>query len=116
MTRRKAEVLTGYDIRRIPIEKGGFRFAAFDGDRLVAETEHRSERIALIWLVNAIYRMHSRKVLDRHGWRCSHCGSSYMLQVHHRQYRSHGGTHQLENLEPTCGDCHRRIHAHEIAP
>jgi len=58
MTRRKAEVLTGYEIRRIPMAKEAFRFGAFDRDQLIAEAEHRNERIALTWLVNAIYKMH----------------------------------------------------------
>jgi hypothetical protein len=110
MTRRKAEKLTGYEIRRIPTEKDSFRFGAFVGEELIAESEHRSERIALRWLVNSVYKMHSRRALDQHGWRCSRCGSAYMLQVHHRKYRSRGGTHRAENLEPTCGDCHRMIH------
>ena len=112
MTKRKAEVLTGNEIRQIPHNRNSFCFGAFDCDQLIAEVEHRNERIALTWLVNAVYRMHSRQVLDQHGWRCARCGSSYLLQVHHRKYRSHGGTHRPENLEPTCGDCHRTIHAH----
>jgi hypothetical protein len=114
MTRRKAEVLTGYEIRRIPVEKNGFHFAAFDRDEVIAEAEHRNERIALTWLVNAIYKMHSRQVLEQHGWRCARCGSPYFLQVHHRRFRSHGGSHCPENLEPTCADCHRAIHDHAL--
>ena len=45
MTRRKAEVLTGYEVRPIPNEKSGFRFGAFSGDDLIVEAEHRSERV-----------------------------------------------------------------------
>ena len=115
MTKRKAEVLTGYEVRPIPNEKSGFRFGAFSGDDLIVEAEHRSERVALVWLVNAVYQLHSHRVLERHGWRCVHCGGGYRLQIHHRKFRSHGGTHRPENLEPVCGDCHRRrrckIHA-----
>jgi uncharacterized protein YjcR len=43
-------------------------------------------------------------------WRCSRCRKTKRLQIHHRQYRSHGGTHRIENLEPVCSDCHRLIH------
>ena len=112
MTKRKAEVLTGYEIRRLPVQKSAFRFGAFEREELVAEAEHRHERIALAWLVDAIYKMHSRQALEAHGWRCARCGSPYFLQVHHRRYRSHGGSHRPENLEPTCADCHRAIHEH----
>jgi 5-methylcytosine-specific restriction endonuclease McrA len=112
MTKRKAEALTGYEIRRIPSERNRFCFGAFDRDELIAEAGHQTERIALTWLVNSVYKLHSRQVLDHYGWRCARCGSTYLLQVHHRKFRSHGGTHRPENLEPTCGDCHRAIHAH----
>ncbi len=110
MTKRRAEVLTGYEIRRIANGKNSFCFGAFDQNELVAHSEHRHERIALTWLVDAVRRLHSRQVLDRHGWRCARCGGTYRLQVHHRTFRSHGGTHRAENLEPVCGDCHRAIH------
>jgi 5-methylcytosine-specific restriction endonuclease McrA len=37
------------------------------------------------------------------------------LQIHHRKFRSRGGTHRPENLEPVCWECHRRIHVGNIA-
>ena len=110
MTRRKAEALTGYEVRRLWSSKDAFRYGAFQGEQLVSEAEHTTERIALTRLVNDIYRMHSRRVLDQHGWRCGRCGSSYRIQIHHRTFRSHGGTHRIENLEPLCSDCHRSAH------
>ena len=110
MTKRKAEVLTGYEIRRIPSGGNSFCFGAFDGDRMLVEAEHRNERVALRWLANAVFKMHSRQILDQHGWRCARCGSRYLLQIHHRVYRSHGGSHRRENLEPLCGDCHWAVH------
>ena len=115
MTKRKAELLTGYEIRALPSGADLFRYGAFDTDRLVAAAQHRHERLALIRLVNAVYEMHSRQVLDEHGWRCARCGERYLLQIHHRLFRSHGGTHRRENLEPLCSDCHRRIHRRESA-
>ena len=113
MTRRKAEVLTGYEIRPLPAASGSIAYGAYLGDQLVAEARRRSEREALTALINVVYQMHSRQVLDRHGWRCARCGGSYLLQIHHRKFRSHGGTHRLDNLEPVCGDCHRLIHGRE---
>jgi 5-methylcytosine-specific restriction endonuclease McrA len=32
------------------------------------------------------------------------------LQVHHRQPRAEGGTHDLENLLTLCRSCHARLH------
>ncbi len=55
MTRKKAEVLTGYEIRRMPSGRNAIRFGAFEREDLVAEVEHRSERVALVWLVNAAW-------------------------------------------------------------
>jgi 5-methylcytosine-specific restriction endonuclease McrA len=113
VTKRRAEVLTGYEIRPMPNRDGVFCYGAFFADELVAQTRHRKEGLALTLLVNLIYRLHSRQVLDQHGWRCARCGRAYLLQIHHRKFRSHGGTHRLENLEPVCRECHRLIHTHE---
>jgi len=35
-------------------------------------------------------------------------------QVHHIQYRSQGGPDVQKNLVTVCGECHAKIHAHEI--
>jgi 5-methylcytosine-specific restriction endonuclease McrA len=114
VTRTRAERLTGYDVRRISDDSSGFCYGAFCGDDLVAMAEHSKEGIALTLLVNRVYQIHSRKVLESQGWKCSRCGRSHGLQIHHRTFRSHGGTHRPENLEPVCWDCHRRIHARQI--
>jgi 5-methylcytosine-specific restriction endonuclease McrA len=113
VTKRRAEVLTGYEVRRISTDNGAVCYGAFRGDELLVEPEHRKETIALTLLVNRVFELHSRRVLDEHGWRCVRCGSFHPLQIHHRKFRSHGGTHRPENLEPVCWDCHHRIHRYE---
>ena len=113
MTKRRAEALTGYEIRRLSNGDDAFCYGAFSQDELLAEAEHRKEGIALTLLVNLVYRIHSRQVLDQYGWRCARCGRTRLLQIHHRTFRSHGGTHRPENLEPVCWECHRRIHSQE---
>jgi hypothetical protein len=113
MTKRKVELLTGYEIRLVPRGTGLFCYSAFEGERLIATAEHRKERLALTQLLNMIYRLHSRQVLDQSGWKCARCGDRYFLQIHHRKFRSHGGTHRPENLEPVCADCHRLIHSRQ---
>ena len=111
MTKRRAEILTGYEVRRISDESSAFCYGAFCGESLLAEAKHRKQGIALTLVVNRIYQIHSRLVLDEEGWKCARCGRTDGLQIHHRKFRSHGGTHKPENLEPVCWGCHRRIHA-----
>jgi hypothetical protein len=50
----------------------------------------------------------SHQALKR--WRCARCKKRRGLQIHHRRYRSHDGTHEIQNLEPVCWHCHRLIH------
>jgi 5-methylcytosine-specific restriction endonuclease McrA len=105
--------LTGYEVRRIGAEGSGFLYGAFEADRLVAEAFHKDERRALALLVTQIYRMHGELVCQMHDWRCARCRRPRGLQIHHRRFRSHGGTHRPENLEPVCWECHDRIHRSE---
>jgi HNH endonuclease len=113
VTKRKAERLTGYGVRLISNGSGVVRHAAFSGEDLMAEAEHRKETIALTLLINRVYQLHSRRVLDEYGWRCTRCGRSHGLKIHHRKYRSQGGTHRPENLEPVWSYCHHLIHSCE---
>lgn len=113
MTIKRAERLTGYQIRELPIERGQVTLGAFDGAELVVKASGRVEWMALKSLVHRVYLLHSRITIQRHDWRCARCRSCRPLQIHHRKYRSHGGTHQVDNLEPVCWDCHRVIHAVE---
>jgi 5-methylcytosine-specific restriction endonuclease McrA len=110
LTIKRAEHLTGYQIRQLSCQKGQVRFGAFDGEEVVAQASGRVEWIALKALVQRVYLLHSRITMQRHEWRCARCRSRRPLQIHHRKYRSHGGTHQVDNLEPVCWDCHRVIH------
>jgi|ERR1035441_1703471 hypothetical protein len=54
--------------------------------------------MALKALVERVYVLHSRIAIERHDWRCAGCRSCRRLQIHYRKYRSHGGTHRVENL------------------
>jgi len=113
LTIKRAERLTGYEIRHLPLERGQVTLGAFDGTELVLKASGRVEWTALEALVRRVYLLHSRIALQQHDWRCARCRSHRSLQIHHRKYRSHGGTHKLDNLEPVCWDCHRVIHAVE---
>jgi hypothetical protein len=113
LTIKRAERLTGYEIRELRSERGQVTFGAFDLTQLVVKASGRVEWMALKALVDRVYTLHCRMALHRDGWRCARCRSSRPLQIHHRKYRSHGGTHQVDNLEPVCWDCHRMIHSSE---
>jgi HNH endonuclease len=110
MTIKRAERMTGYEIRKLPDERGRVTFGAFNDGELIAKASGRVEWIALRTVVEIVYKQHIRIAMQRAGWRCTRCRSSRPLQPHHRKYRSHGGTHRIDNLEPVCWDCHRIIH------
>ena len=114
MTKKMAERLTGYEIRPVRCkEQGRVTYGAFQDEELIAETTDRTEELALKILVGVIYRIHCFEALKRHDGRCARCRAVKRLQIHHRRYRSHGGTHRIENLEPVCWQCHRMIHTLE---
>ena len=110
MTIKRAEQLTGHEIRKLPDECGRVTFGAFNEGELVAKASGCVEWLALRAIVQRVYVQHSRIAMQQAGWKCARCRSSRPLQAHHRKYRSHGGTHQIDNLEPVCWDCHRMIH------
>jgi len=47
-------------------------------------------------------------VLERDGHRCTQCGSTENLHVHHCRARRRGGTDQMDNLQTLCERCHTR--------
>ena len=65
----------------------------------MAEAQRRKERVApdLARERRLPAAQHARFSIRMDG-RCFRCGDTYRLPIHHRQFRSHGGTHGLENL------------------
>lgn len=110
MTKKRAEFLTGYEIRTIVRAAMRCTVAAFEGEQIVLERSAITEHLALKALVEAVYRLHCGRVLKQYGDRCARCRVRRPLQIHHKRYRPHGGTHRIENLEPVCWECHRMIH------
>jgi len=106
-----ARKMTGYDVRRVQNEHFTWHFQAVDGlGEVIAEGGAQDEKQALGILIGAVYKIHCEIVRRQQQYRCSKCGVIKSLECHHRVYRSHGGTHEIENLEATCNDCHRKIH------
>jgi 5-methylcytosine-specific restriction endonuclease McrA len=56
------------------------------------------------------YQNLREQVLRRDGWCCQLCGSISNLEVHHREFRGHGGGDDEPNLITVCFDCHRSVH------
>jgi len=54
-----------------------------------------------------------RAVLRRDGWRCQSCGSMSGVEIHHLEFRSHGGCDSKQNLITVFRHCHNSIHSHE---
>ena len=52
-------------------------------------------------------------VLNRDNNRCIKCGSDEHLQVHHKVYKSKGGSDDEENLITLCEACHAEEHKGE---
>lgn len=57
-----------------------------------------------------------RQVEQRSGGVCESCGDNPAADIHHRQYRSRGGSHDVHNLIHLCGwgnhtGCHGRAHS-----
>ena len=110
MTKKRAERLTGYEIQRMSEKGGKVTYGAFRDEELVASGTHFIDALALRVLVREVYRLHAIEALEKANWRCARCRRPWRLQIHHRKYRSHGGTHRVENMEPVCSDCHKIIH------
>ncbi|MFJ6427506.1 HNH endonuclease [Microbacterium maritypicum] len=53
--------------------------------------------------VSAIPAKVRAAVHERAQGRCEGCGRIAPLELHHRKYRSRGGTHTVENLVALCG-------------
>lgn len=63
------------------------------------------------------WRKRRSLIIKQYDRECQSCGetvppdSDTELHAHHIQPIKEGGGHEMENLLPLCGPCHRRIHA-----
>jgi hypothetical protein len=64
MTKRRAERLTGYEVRELPPERGLFAVGAFEGEILVTKAVGRADFIALRALVHSVLLVHGRKAME----------------------------------------------------
>ena len=65
--------------------------------------------------VNYGYANAREHALVRDNYTCQCCGKkNCRLEVHHIQFRSNGGSDDLENLITLCEDCHKAVHLGKI--
>ena len=58
-----------------------------------------------------------RQAFDRDGWRCTRCGKSGALEVHHvRALHKGGDAYDLANLSAVCRSCHIARHRRALTP
>jgi ATP-dependent DNA helicase RecQ len=67
-------------------------------------------RLPRIRLDPLSYETLRQQVLRRDGWRCQSCGAMSNLDVHHNEFRSHGGEDSEQNLITLCAGCHSMVH------
>ena len=60
------------------------------------------------------YKILCRRVLDRDGWKCRHCGYRQNLGCHHIVFRSEMGVDESWNLIALCNECHDKVHAYTL--
>jgi 5-methylcytosine-specific restriction endonuclease McrA len=57
-----------------------------------------------------------RHVVRRDQYRCTICGATQDLEVHHIVPRAEGGTNDPDNLVTVCMPCHLQLHGMSPAP
>jgi RNA-directed DNA polymerase len=59
-------------------------------------------------LANQVWDEARHQALERDGYRCTECGSTHSLEVHHLQPQHAKGTHAMRNLLTLCQECHAK--------
>jgi hypothetical protein len=88
---------------RREVKKTGLFFQRVESVKNIYDTKG-GEKWARDW------RTARDKALTRAGHRCSRCGATEKLHVHHIKPVSRGGTDALSNLTVLCATCHRAEH------
>jgi HNH endonuclease len=113
MTVKRAESITGLDIRQIQNPASLSRlviFGAFsDGTEVARQADYGVSR-TLTLLVETLYKREQKKAYERARYRCERCARIKPLETHHKVFRSHGRRDTADNLEVLCVDCHGEEH------
>ena len=75
-----------------------------------------TESSSLARLMHEVYRLHSKIVFEKQGWRCAECGAAGgRLEIDHIQPRSKGADHRISNLRAVCASftgCRAHLRKH----
>lgn len=102
MTVKRAESITGYEVRMVAESRSGVAYAAFRADVEVARASEMKPGETLRLLVEKVYKIHSKIVLEKQKYRCLLCGGRFPLDIDHIKPRSKGRDDRVENLRAIC--------------
>lgn len=106
MNKSTLERVTGWKV--VKLSRESFGLAKDSQSEPLFTQKGKKESVVLDKLHSLFWEMRKREVFERDMWRCSECASVLRLQVDHKINRSSGGTHDMENLQTLCSDCHYR--------
>ena len=81
------------------LKAGNIRYRGTEGDEWLCVTHHAAR-----------YKAFSESIFRRDNWRCTRCGSSPPLELHHSPSRAHGGRNIPEHATSLCVKCHKEEH------
>lgn len=88
---------------------------AVNGNNTRSKSPNRSRRIKKYkyaeYIESWVWTERRNKYYRSHPHRCSVCGSSKELNLHHMIYTAFDGTEPDSNLTPLCGNHHKMFHA-----
>jgi hypothetical protein len=104
VTIRQAERINGLRYVVSKDAKGRSHVEAWDGEKMLAESLNRKEKQAIKEVVEMVYRIWSREVMDAQGWLCALCGERKPLEIdHHPISRARGQRDdRRSNLRAVC--------------
>lgn len=82
-----------------------------DGEFLLGEPKWRIlKREYAEYMKSEVWADKRKAALERAGYRCSQCGATSPLHVHHKNYFRFGGDEFERDLAVLCESCHRNAH------
>ena len=104
MNKSTLEKVTGWKV--IKLSRESYGLAQDEASSPVFVEKGKKESLVFDKLHRSFWEMRKRQVFERDMWRCRKCASVLQLQCDHVVNRSSGGTHDMENLQTLCSNCH----------
>jgi len=104
MNKSSLERVTGWKV--VKLSRESFGLAESEGSEPVFVEKGKKDSLVFDKLHRLFWEMRKRQVFNRDNWRCRSCSSVLQLQCDHIVNRSSGGTHDMDNLQTLCAQCH----------